>query len=124
MEPTEQERIEQNDAAVKHEVEKLFRPAKKQTLAAIRRGRDFSEEPARGVTQDPQKYLPKGGSYVDRTQKVLSFSWFNAANRQKKADLLVPYKITEEEVEALVLKTVKDGTIAGKVRLFPYAPKA
>lgn len=123
MEPKRQEIIEQDETAPRHETEKLFRPTKKQAIAAIRKGRDFCEEPARGVNQDPQKNLPKGGAYVDRTRKVLSFTYITPQGKFGRFEQLVDAKISKEDLAAVMDKKAKGGRIINAF-LLPYAPKA
>lgn len=121
MEITQKEVIEQNTTET-HQKEKTSRVNKKLVVPTLKKGRSVKNT-ANGVTQDPQKNLPKGGSFVDRPQKVLSFTYVTPKGKRGSWAQLVDAKIGKEEMAAIMDKKARGGEIL-KAKLFPYAPKA
>lgn len=122
METTQQETIEINEAET-HQKEKTSRANKKQVVPALKKGRIVKKTPANGVTVDPQKNLPKGGSYDAPQRKVLSFTYMTPNGKRGSYSLLVDAKISKAEMAAIMDKKARGGEIL-KAQLTPYAPKA
>lgn len=120
MENTQQETLEQN-APETHQKEKTARVSKKQVVPTLKKGR-VVKNTAKGVSQDPQENLPKGGTPIDPTHKVLSFTYVTPNGKRGSYAQLVDAKIGKEEMAAIMDKRAKGGEIL-KAQLLPYAPK-
>lgn len=120
MENTQQETLEQNTPET-HQKEKTSRVNKKLVVPTLKKGRAVKNT-AKGVSQDPQENLPKGGTPIDPTRKVLSFTYFTPNGKRGSYAQLVDAKIGKEEMAAIMDKKARGGEIL-KAQLIPYAPK-